>query len=90
MIKLKDILGGNVDSIKWIVGIVDNYGKIHHKVVQLNDPIDSHNQIWPLAHHGKWRWMPSKPTQINTYNEQVDEDAIDAIWQLIDRYRLFL
>jgi hypothetical protein len=34
--------------------------------------------------------MPSKPTQINTYNEQVDEDAIDAIWQLIDRYRLFL
>lgn len=87
MIKLKDILFESISPIKWIVGIVDNYGRVHHKVVKQDDPLDSHFHLWPTVHHGKWRWMPSRPNALNTYGEPIDDDAVDSIWQIIDQYR---
>lgn len=74
-------------DIKWIVGYVDSYGKIHYKVIYKNDVLDSHNQIWPGPKHGKWRWMPSNPNHINTYGEEIDFDVEDKIWSIIDNYK---
>lgn len=86
MIKLKSLLPESVD-IKWIVGYVDACGKVHYKVVRRNDSIDSHNTIWPGPKHGKWRWIPSDPNHLNTYSEELDGDAEDTIWRIIDRFR---
>ena len=82
----KSLLPESVD-IKWIVGYVDAYGKVHYKVVRRNDSIDSHNAIWPGPKHGKWRWVPSDPNHLNTYSEELDGDDEDAIWRIIDRFR---
>lgn len=81
MVKLSEIIG-----IKWIVGYVDSYGKVHHKVVKFGDPMDSHNKLWPSIHHNKWRWVPTNPNHLNTYGETLDDDSIDKIWQIIDWY----
>lgn len=66
-------------KIKWIVGYIDNYGAIHHKVVKIGDSVDSHNQIWPGPKQVKWRWMPDKPHHLNTYGNDLcfeDEDMV--------------
>ena len=77
----------NVNDIKWILGYVDNYGKVHYKVVYNGDNVDTHNQLWPLIHHNKWRWMPEKPKHINTYNEPIDDESLYKIWDIIDVYK---
>ena len=46
MVKLSEMVG-----IKWIVGYVDSYGKVYHKVVKLGDPMDTHEKLWPTIHH---------------------------------------
>jgi hypothetical protein len=86
MIKLKDLLveGSN---LKWILGYVDSYGKVHYKVVGKDDSIDSHNQIWPGPKHGKWRWMPGNPSHLNTYGEELSFEDEDRIWKIIDKYK---
>lgn len=61
-----------VNRIKWILGYVDGYGKIHHKAVLFSDPIDNHTTLWGAPLHSKWRWMSSKPSEINTYGEDLD------------------
>lgn len=72
--------------IKWIVGYVDSYGAIHHKVVYVNDTMDSHNQIWTGPKHTKWRWMPNKPYHLNTYGEELCPEDEDAVWNLIEKF----
>lgn len=72
--------------MKWIVGYVDAYGCVHARVIGWDESIDSHRQIWPTVHHNKWRWIPDNPTHLNTYGEDLDEDAIDRIWRIIDTY----
>lgn len=86
MIKLKILLQETKD-IKWILGYVDGYGKIHYKVVKKNDTIDSHNQIWPGPKHGKWRWIASDPKHLNTYGEDLNDDVEDKIWRIIDKHK---
>ena len=87
MIKLKQLLNETDSNIKWIIGYVDTYGKVHYKVIKINDDLDSHNHFWPTIHHNKWRWKPSSPTHLNTYLEKLDDDSIDRIWQIIDKYK---
>jgi hypothetical protein len=72
-------------QIKWILGYVDGYGAIHHKVIYIGDTVDSHFQIWPAAKHSKWRWMPNKPHHINVYGEELYPEDEDKIWNLIDK-----
>ena len=72
------------NNIKWIVGYVDEYGKINFKVVKMNDKIDNHNQIWPGPKHGKWRWDPTNSNHLNSYGEPLDFDDEERIWKIID------
>lgn len=74
--------------IKWIVGYIDGYGKVHYKVVKSNDPIDSHNLIWPGPKHSKWRWVPSQPNYINKYGEELNPEYEDVIWNVIDKFKV--
>ena len=74
-------------NIIWIIGHVDSYGAIHHHIVYELGIYDSHIQCWPTVHHGKWRWKPSSPNHINTYNEELDPDSVDKIWKIIDFYK---
>lgn len=74
-------------NIKWIIGVIDSYGHVHHKIVKLSDPLDSHNKVWPFIHHYKWRWMPSKPNHLNTYGEDFGGERVDQVWNIIDKYR---
>jgi len=32
-------------KIKWIVGYIDSYGSVYHKVVNIGDNVDSHTSI---------------------------------------------
>lgn len=75
--------------IKYIIGYIDSYGKINHKVVLQGDPIDSHMMVWPgkVAAHGKFRWSPDKPEHLNLYNEPIDDEDEWKIWDLIDKYK---
>lgn len=72
-------------NIKWIVGYVDSYGKIHHTVVHRGDNVDSHRQLYPSIHHNKWRWVPEFPKHLNTYNHELDEEVIYNIWNIIEK-----
>jgi len=85
MINLKELLKYS-PAIKWIVGYVDSYGSVFYKVIYNGDKLDSHNQLWANAHHGKWRWVPSSPKHLNTYNETIDDDSLDRIWNIINKY----
>lgn len=89
MIKLKKLIFEMdiLSSIKWIIGYIDAYGKLHHRVIRNDDLIDSHNKIWPMVHHNKWRWTPSNSDHINTYGETLDDDSICRIWTIIDKYK---
>ena len=87
MIKLKDLISENILDLKWIVGYVDYTGKVHFKVVKKNDPMDTHNLIWPGPKHGKWRWEPNRPKHINTYNEPLNIEDEYNIWKVIDNYK---
>ena len=86
MIKLKDLLLTENTQIKWIVGYIDGYDKVHYKVVKHGDPRDSHNTIWNVPLMKKWRWMPSKPIEINAYGNSFDEEDSERVWNTIDRY----
>lgn len=76
-------------KIKWIIGFFDSYGHNHYKIIYNGDEKDSHNSIWPgkISAHGKWRWIPSDPSNLNTYNEDLSEEEIDSIWNLVDSFR---
>jgi len=69
-------------DIKLIVGYIDSYDSIHHKVVKKGDDIDTHLSIWGVRQR-KWRWMPDLPNHINTYGDELDPDLEDSIWNLI-------
>lgn len=86
MIKLKHLFFEGI-NLKWILGYVDSYGKVHYKVVGKDDSIDSHNQIWPGPKHGKWRWMPGNKSHLNTYGEELSFEDEDRIWKIIDKYK---
>lgn len=75
-------------TIRWIIGYIDNHGAVHHRVVYTGDALDSHLQIWPckISSHGKFRWDPRKPFDINTYGEQIDDDHLFRIYDIIDQY----
>ena len=87
MIKLKNLLKEINSNIKWIIGYIDGYGAVHHKVVKVGDPIDNHNIVWNGVRHNKWRWLPSEPNKINTYGEDLGFESEDKVWQIIDRYK---
>ena len=76
-------------SIKWIVGYIDSRGAIHHTAVKMNDSVDSHRKLWPTIHHGKWRWLPTCPRDINSYGETLDDESLDRIWEIINKYISF-
>lgn len=74
-------------DVKWIVGYVDGYGKVHHKIVNQGDERDTHTQIWGyVARQHKWRWQPEKPLHINTYGEDMDDEYIFKIYDIIYKY----
>lgn len=77
----------NTPTVKWIVGYVDGYGCVHHKIVLEGDLVDSHNKIWPFVSCGKWRWMPSRPKELNTYGIDLEYEDCYRIWQVIDTYK---
>lgn len=76
------------NTIKYIIGYIDSYGKIHHHIVKQWDRLDSHNLIWPskVAAHGKFRWDPKNPNKLNTYNEELIFEEEEKIWEIVDRY----
>lgn len=73
-------------SIKYIIGYVDFYESIMLHVVYHGDIIDSHNQVWPnkVAAYGKWSWDAKYPSKINTYGEEISDDAFFVIYAAID------
>ena len=81
------------NNIKWIIGYVDAYGKVHHYVereetsssINKKETIQ-HSSVWPTTHHKRWRWNPKMPKHINL-DSGIDEEEIDRIWQIIDKYR---
>jgi len=86
MIKLKEILD---QRLRWIVGYIDSYGAIHYQLVNKGDFPDTHLGIWgSAAKMNKWRWIPTEPNHLHTYNQPLDPEDEDKIWQIIDRYRL--
>lgn len=86
MIKLRNILIESL-NIKWILGYIDSYDKVHFKVVLSGDPVNSHNQIWPGPKQRKWRWIPTAAWDLNTYGDELDPEAEDRIWRIIDKYK---
>lgn len=74
-------------DIKYIIGYFDSYGDLKYHVVKMWDSMDSHLQIWPgrVAAHGKWRWDPKVPNKINTYNEDLDFEEEERVWNLVDK-----
>ena len=87
MISLKKLLAESTNDLKWIIGYVDGYDKVHYKVVKSSDPIDSHNSVWPGPRALKWRWVPTEPNKINTYGVDFDFEAQDRIWLIIDKFK---
>jgi hypothetical protein len=75
-------------KLKWVIGYIDCYDTIHHRVIYENDEIQTHADAWPgkVAAHGKWRWMPSTPSDINTYGEDVDDINIMKIFDITESY----
>ena len=84
---LKNVENENITymKIKWIIGYIDAYGAIHYRVVKHGDSLHSHSQIWPGPKHNKWRWLPTEPRHLNTYNEDLPSDGEDAVWALITK-----
>lgn len=80
MARLSEMVG-----IRWIVGYVDSYGKVYHKVVKFGDSMDTHEKMWPTIHYNKWRWVPTNSKHINTYGIAINADSVDRIWQIIDK-----
>jgi hypothetical protein len=85
MILLKDILTEN-SQIKWIIGYIDGYDKVHYKVIKHGDKVDNHNMIWNGPRMKKWRWQSDEPLILNTYGNNFDDDDSDKVWTIIDRY----
>ena len=83
-----DAIAQSLVDIKWILGYIDNYGKVHYKVVKKQDTVDNHNGLWPGPKQRKWRWLPEKPNHINAYGDELDVEAQDVIWRIIDRYKV--
>ena len=72
--------------LKWIVGYVDSYGHVEYRLVYEGDVRQKHNDFWPskIAAHGKFRWEPSRPRHLNTYNDPLDDEYRHRIWDVID------
>lgn len=75
------------EKIKWIIGYIDSYDAVHFKVIHKKDAFDTHWLVWGgEARHSKWRWNPNFPKHLNKYNEEIDENLEDKIWQIIEKY----
>jgi hypothetical protein len=75
-------------TLRWIIGYIDSNGAVHHHIVAEGDEMDSHLQVWPgkISSHGKFRWDPRKPFDINTYGEPIDDDDLYRIYDIVERY----
>jgi hypothetical protein len=75
-------------TLRWVIGYIDCFGAVHHHAVYQGDLNDSHLSVWPgkISSHGKFRWKPDKPYDIHTYGEPIDDDALYAIYDIVERY----
>ena len=64
---------------------MNSYDAIHYRVIYENSKLQTHFSIWPSFYISKWRWTPEKPTHLNKYDGEIDEESIDKIWQIIDK-----
>ena len=51
----------NIDEIIWVIGIVDAYGAVHSKIINMNDKHGdmTHGELWP-GNLKRWRWSMSE------------------------------
>lgn len=75
--------------MKYIIGYIDSNGAVFSKSLETEN--ETHHQIWPTCHHGKWRYtLESRELKFDEERE-IDIEHYDCVCRhVLKKYNVYV